>query len=163
MLKRNDIIMNVCHRCERFFTYKNSLRRHQQKRRNPCRPAVASCTQCGNKFTSLESLKKHKIIYCKGNQCGINLEDYLNQLPSGNNISSSSPYNNSAEEISNNHHQLHTPQSLPNFTPISNAYFDSDTLQELLNQIQFSPMMINSSGNNNNVNITTTKYNYYCI
>ena len=133
--------MSICNRCDRFFVYKNSLRRHQQKRHNPCRLAVASCTQCGNKFTSFESLKKHKKLYWKGEQHypEINQQDFLNQLPSAN----VSPHNND-----DHHHQLHTPQSVADFTPVPNTYFDSDTLQELLNQIQFSPIMTHSINNN---------------
>ena len=79
--------MSVCNRCERSFVYKNSLRRHQLKRRNPCRPAVTSCIQCGNKFTCFDSLKKHKKLYCKAEEkeeepLDVNIQDFINQLSS---------------------------------------------------------------------------------
>ena len=151
--------MSICNRCERFFVYKNSLRRHQQKRRRPCRPAVASCVQCGNKFTSFDSLKKHKKLYCKAEEehnhqeqkhlQKIDLQDFLNQLPS-----SSSPSNNNNnhddDDDARNHQQLYTSQSVAEFTPSPppNTYFHNDSLQELLDQINFSPMMTNNDNDN---------------
>ena len=146
--------MSICNRCERIFVYKNSLRRHQQKRRNPCRPAVASCAQCGNTFTCFESLKKHKKLYCKAEQhhhTEIDIQDFLNQLPSANASLPSPPppppCNNHNDD--DDQHQLHTPQSVAEFTRVPNTYFHNDSLQELLNQINFSPLMSNS----NNINI----------
>ena len=158
--------MSICNRCQRSFVYKNSLRRHQLKRRNPCRPAVTSCAQCGNTFTCFDSLKKHKKLYCKAEQqhqqqqhsLKIDLQDFLNQLPSSANASS--PLHNNHDDDDDDadaryHHQLYTPQPIAEFTPPvpTNTYFHTDSLQELLNQINFSPLMTNDDSNNNNNNI----------
>ena len=149
--------MSICNRCGRFFVYKNSLRRHQQKRRNPCRPAVTSCAQCGNKFTCFNSLEKHKKLYCKAEQqhhhqqqqqhpLKIDPQYFLNQLPSANATSPShnNNHDNDDDADARHHHQLYTPQSVAEFTPpvSTNTYFHTDSLQELLNQINFSPMMM---------------------
>ena len=53
-----------CNRCERSFKWKGSLKRHLGRKR-PCRKAMYSCNDCSNVFVSLESLSKHKKLYCK--------------------------------------------------------------------------------------------------
>ena len=157
--------MSICNRCQRSFVYKNSLRRHQQKRRNPCRPAVTSCAQCGNKFTCFDSLKKHKKLYCKAEQqhpLNIDLQDFLSQLPSTANVSSPL-HNNYGDDEDDDvdtryHHQLYTPQSVAEFIPAvpTNTYFHTNSLQELLNQINFSPMMNNIAEEDCKENIRPT-------
>ena len=137
--------MSICNRCERFFVYKNSLRRHQQKRRRPCRPAVASCMQCGNKFTSFESLKKHKKLYCKGEEqqhrVETNLQDFLNQLPSPHNKHDDDDLHHHHHH--QQHHQLCTPQSVADdFTPASNNYFHNNSLQVQQHHQLYTPQSV---------------------
>ena len=124
--------MNICSHCERSFNHKNSLRRHQTRRLHPCKPIIASCVDCGNKFTSRESLKKHERLYWKRR---ITLQSFIEQFPSMiPSATATSPHN-----------FMHTPQPLTtDDTSEAKNIFSSDSLQELLNQIQFSPMMSNT-------------------
>ena len=157
--------MNTCSRCERSFKYKNSLRRHQQKRRYPCRPAVTSCAQCGNTFTNLESLKKHKRLYCKYYNHDISLQEFLDQFNSpDDDVTSVNVGSNSPARLQNFIRELHTPQpsleddDYDDVKPVSknNPFFDNDSFQELLNHIQFSPMMSTNNEQDNNPDKSTT-------
>ena len=89
---------------------------------------------CGNKFTSLESLKKHEKLYCKRNQTTISLQDFIDQLPSP------PPVNNVDAYHSENYMRQQSQPLVGDTSKVSNG-FSNDSLQELLNQIQFSPMM----------------------
>ena len=80
----------------------------------------------------------------------MDLQDFLNQLPSANTSPSYNNHDNNDDDNNNaRHHQLHTPQLVAEFTSVPNTYFHHDSLQELLNQINFSPMMTNDDSNNN--------------
>ena len=118
---------NICSRCERSFNHKNSLRRHQTRRIRPCKPIVTSCVYCGNKFTCLQSLKKHEKLYCKQRNPRISLQDFIDQLPLPSSV--------------NNYSSENYMQQSHDTSEVNNNGFSNDSLQELLNQIQFSPMM----------------------
>ena len=53
-----------CENYDRGFRCKAGLHRHQ-KRKTPCRRAKFLCADCNKYFVSQQSLKKHKVLYCK--------------------------------------------------------------------------------------------------
>ena len=61
----NEDIMNFsCENCDRGFRCRAGLNRHL-KRKTPCRRPMFNCVDCDKLFVSQQSLKKHKILYCK--------------------------------------------------------------------------------------------------
>ena len=64
LLLQEDIMNFSCENCDRGFRCKAGLNRHQ-KRKTPCRRPMFNCVDCNKFFVSQQSLKKHKILYCK--------------------------------------------------------------------------------------------------
>ena len=60
-----DMSLFYCNQCERSFKWKVSFKRHQERRKTPCRKPMYSCGDCSKDFTSHQSLGKHKNLYCK--------------------------------------------------------------------------------------------------
>ena len=54
----------TCDRCNRSFRWRSGLARHTD-RKTLCRKADYSCADCDRTVVSLETLGKHKLLYCR--------------------------------------------------------------------------------------------------
>ena len=54
----------ICDRCDRSFRWRSALARHLD-RKTLCRKADYTCTDCDGTFVTLETLGKHKLLYCR--------------------------------------------------------------------------------------------------
>ena len=70
----------TCDRCNRSFRWRSGLARHTD-RKTLCRKADYSCADCGGTFVSLETLGKHKLLYCRSKSGNCTpLSDILSRL-----------------------------------------------------------------------------------
>ena len=133
--------MNVSYKCNRKFNHKNSLRRHKNKRQNPCKPLIIECKNCVKRFSGIHSLKKHEKLYCKNRlQTFPCLQDCIEQ---GGELST--PLEADAPTlIIPKHETMCTPvystfkSELAGVEEQKNPYF-SDSIHALFDTIRFSP------------------------
>ncbi len=133
----------ICDRCDRGFNHKNSLRRHQYRISHPYRRAIAECENCHKMFTSIDSLKKHKRLYCKSNH--LSLEDYIDQLPEQN-LFTPSKQDMQPLKFEFSDPEMNTPTMV---NPFSSSKLDdvrevptpwfTDSVKALFDEIKFTP------------------------